>query len=234
MTPLYKKVIEPPPAPPFGPPETHHFYPHYYLQPGATSCDGYTARAQYGVTWSNLHDLAGTYATTTIVGADVRISSWDKTGQWYLLHRLNYLFDTSSIPVGSNILEVILHLWCSTKYNTLLLDAALNIFTSSPASDIDLVPADYQQYGAVPLSTPISYADCQIGAYNDFPFNQAGLDALIAGGITKLAVRESNYDAPDNLPPWLNYKHMWMRLIQRESGDEAQWPDLEVTYEPPL
>lgn len=217
-------------APPYGPPVTAHFHPDVW--PGDTSCDGYAARVIAGTSWPDLHEGAGTAGVSNTTSAPVRITSWDRDNQWHLIQRAFYLFDTSSIPEGSLIVATILHLYGAAKYNTLLLDAALNVFTSWPTTNTDIIPADYQKLDMVALATPITYAAFKVLDWNHLVFTEAGLSAIIPNGITRLAVREATYDATYVRPPWRSYKHMWMTIGQSEAAEE-RWADLEVTYQPP-
>lgn len=217
-------------APPFGPPVTAHFHPDRY--PGVTCCDGYAAHVAYGVSWPTIHEGGGTFGTTNITLARVRIYSFSNENTWYLIERPILLFDTSEIPEGSEIVSATLHVYGSDKGNTLGLNAALNVYTADPASDTDIVRWDFNEIDMVALATKIPYASFVTGAFNHLEFTEAGLIAIIPGGITKLALREAHYDATYVRPPWKSYKVMFMEISQAEAAEE-RWADLEVTYKPP-
>lgn len=212
---------------------TAHFHPHpFWYPPGATCCDGYAAHVALGVSWPTIHEGGGTAGTSNTTKADVRISSWDVDLMWYHIERPIFVFDTTEIPEGSEIVSATLHIYGVAKVNTLLLDAALNVYTADPGSDTDIVKWDYNEMDMVALATKIPYASFVVSDFNHLVFTEAGLIAIIPNGITKLALREANYDATWRRPPWRSYKHMWMSVAQSE-GAEERWADLEVTYRPP-
>jgi len=213
-------------------PITAHFHPDPYLEPAPTCCDGYAAHVAYGVSWPTIHEGGGTYGTSNVTFGRVRISSWDVENMWYMIERPIFTFDTSEIPEGSEIVSAILHIYGGTKVNTLGLDAAINVYTAWPASDTDIVWGDYNEMDMIALATKIPYASFDPVGWNDLVFTEAGLIAIIPNGITKLSLREANYDATWVRPPWRSYKHMYMTIPQTE-GTEEHWADLEVTYLPP-
>jgi len=217
-------------APPFGPPVTVHFHPDPHTE--LVTCDGYASRVQYGVSWPNLHEGAGTAGSANTTYAHVSLRTWDVDLQWMHIVRLFFLFDTSSIPEGSNILSAILRLYGVSKINQLLIPATINLFTSWPTTNTDIIAADYQKLDMIALSIPITYAAFDAAGWNDFPFTEEGLIAIIPAGITKIAVREATYDATYIRPPWKSYKRTEFGIAQSE-GAEDRWADLEVTYEPP-
>lgn len=231
MSPLYKMVIVPP-APPFGPPITSTFYPD--ADPEVTSVDGQVYRvASYPYPWNDVHDGPGTGATPSGDSGTIYLGAYGRTNRWRELRRFVFLFDTSSIPVGSLKTEAEFGGYIYNKSNTFSWEPAVAVFQSNPASNTDLVKADYQCLDAIPLSSAIAYADLVTGAFNIFLLNDQGLDAIIPGGITKLGLREALYDAPDIEPAWESNKlfHIYCYFADKEG---IYVPYLKVTYQPPL
>ena len=130
--------------------------------------------------------------------------------------------------------SAVLTVYGSGKSDGLNISPTINVFASNPASNTQLIPADYATLGSTPLcDTPITYADFKTGTPGDpntFALNAAGLAAISKTGITKLGLREASYDAPDIAPPpWVADK---MSAITSWSADKGGLykPKLVVTY----
>ena len=208
-------------------PTTVHFHPDVW--PGDTCCDGYAANVKYGVSWPTLHEGAGTYGTSNITSAGIRLRTWDTELMWHEIYRVFFLFDTSSIPADKTIIAAILHLYGTFKINQLNIPATINVFTSWPTTNTDIIAADFIKLDMVPLATPITYPAFKTYDWNHLVFTEAGLSAIIKEGITKLAIREATYDATWIRPPWSSFKRTDMYFAQSEADPEL-WADLEVTY----
>jgi len=173
------------------------FYPD--PNPEVTSVDGSARRFQAGSDWADIHDGAGNLGQH--IGTDrARLISWAAGDAWNELWRTIFLFDTSTIPLGATIVSAIVSLYIESRIKTFAWEGSLGIYASTPASNIAIVAADYQEIGIVELATPIGYNSIVAREYNDFQLNAAGLAAITKGGITKMGAREGDYDAPNIRP----------------------------------
>lgn len=223
-------------APPYGPPVTIKFYPDKH--PEVTSVDGYLERSISviaGEPWSTLRLGAGTGAYPSGTLFIIGFAAARDNGKWYAIVRSILLFDTSSIPVGSLIISATLNIRYDSKYNTGGWLAKIGVYQSHPASNTHLVPSDYNQIEETLLSNSIAYADWTSVGFNVFSLNATGLALIIPGGITKLALRESVFDAPNVPPTWYSgYKYLQFRGKSADTADPIDRPYLEVTYQPKL
>ncbi|MBA7713106.1 hypothetical protein ES703_122104 [subsurface metagenome] len=155
----------------------------------------------------------------------------DEAGKWTWLSRGIMLFDTSSIPNDAAIFSAILSLYGLAKYDMNSATPNINIYSSNPGSNIALVGTDWATLGSIPFcNTPIAYADWNIGVYNDFILNAAGLAAISKTGISKFGIRNANYDVvavePNNI---VGSKISLLRCWTADKGI-AYAPKLVVTY----
>lgn len=217
-------------APPFGPPVTVKFYsnPH----PETTSVDGYAARQAALQTWAGLHNGAGTHAGDADLVYYAGIGSWNVLNTWVRIFRVAMLFNTSTIPVGSLINSARVSIHGASKYNDSAWLATLGVFESFPNFNTAITTADYIHFNDTLLSSVIPYAQFHTPGEMFLNFNQFGKVAIVPGGITKLAIREATYDAPNIAPPWANNKNVSMTFYTAERGGTDR-PYLEVTYQPP-
>jgi hypothetical protein len=109
---------------------------------------------------------------------------------------------------------------------------ALNIYAAYPISDTEVVPADYQNVGAVPCCNwPISYALFNASGWNDFELNAFGISQITKEGITRFSLRESNYDAPNNEPAYSPNQALHFAGWSADMGLTYS-PRLQVIYTP--
>ena len=221
---LKKHRVAPPPEP-----ITAYFYPD--PSPEITCLDGYVEHSGGKLTWPELHAAPGNTAYTNSLRNNVYFNTYFNIGWWYVIARTIILFDTSSIPIGSTIISATLRIHGESKVDDLAVLPALNVYGSHPLSNTSLDPSDYQRTYDIPFSTQVEYNDFLIDMANYWPFNQDGLNAIVPGGITKLALREAKYDAPNISPLWTGGKNSQMHTHSRDKS-QALGPRLEVTYQP--
>jgi len=213
------------------PPVQTIFYPD--PSPEITCMDGQTQVDTTWRSWALIHPMSGTSATTVLPINYVRIrcGSGPVGNCYYQLYRSLMLFDTS-VNLGCHITSGKIHLWGKEKKDTGLTLPWLGIFSSNPATNIDLIPADHLTLGNTPLSAIITYGDYTVGAWNVLTLNAAGIAllnaALAADGIVKLGIREARYDAP-NIGPFETQSNRIITLSW-EAADHADphCPYLEV------
>lgn len=222
-------------APAFGPPETHYFYPD--PDPELTCLDGYLASAASPRPqgWDFLHDGTIVYPYDATVLSSIMVYCDRYVDAFYEIDRAIQLYDTSSIPEGSLITDAKLRI--KGDYKVMAAEwpnGGIVVVASNPASNTQLIAADWHTFGADLLTNIILQADYDDNGYNTFTFNPYSLGAIIAAGITKLGLIEHGYDLPNIEPPWARYRRILLRWKSREDIFDYNWPRLEVTYQPPL
>lgn len=183
-----------------------------------------------GQSWAVIRGGGGTGADDNDASGGVTIDADVDINEWDSIRRAILLFDTSTIPEGVYINSATLYLYGSSKSNSFAGNSfAINIYTSNPAANTEIVAGDYDSLGTAELSTEIAYADWGIAGYNEFVLDTTSINT---SGITKLGARESNYDAPNTEPSWENDKVCQMYFYLAEQGGTTNDPKLVVDYEP--
>ncbi len=232
MPPLYMVVMA---APRFGPPETHYFYPDAH--PEVTSVDGHCWRdpGPPYETYDKLRIRPGTNAEDSGNIFAVRIFSDEEEDLWRSISRGILLYDTSGIPEGASVTAAKLRLGVYTRSRIANWpNFAVGVVSSLPASNTDIVPADYGCLGTILRSDTISPFDVEAGETFELTLNAKGLAQITPGGITKLGLREMGYDAADVCPPWVSLSDSNIWFFSADIGVDGSKPRLEVTYLPPL
>jgi hypothetical protein len=123
------------------------------------------------------------------------------TGSWIALYRSIIVFDTSKIPPGAKILSATLRLRGFTKAANLGVLPNVNIYKAHPLQDAVLVGTDFARIDSDPLcDLAISYANWVVNGYNYFELNALGLSYINKFGVTKIGVRNANYDVAGVAP----------------------------------
>lgn len=223
IAPLYEMVIKPVPAPPTT--ITLYTQPH----PEVSSVDGGVLRWGVAESWATIRVGAGVLAYPSADLCYVEFTTGYTSNTWQILNRIILDWDGTPIPAGKTILSAKVRAYCSLKTLIGSLVPQYNIFQSNPASNINLVPADFQTFQAVPLSdSPIDYDDIVAGTWLEWDLNAAGL-ALINSGPIPLGIREQYYDAEGNAPAWVRYDTVVVEFHMAEYSDDHR-PQLVVTY----
>lgn len=209
--------------------ETPIFWIHYLwpLIPGGEAIfypilDGWAGRDSAG-TWAQVHAGIGTYADYVLTDARTSLASHPFQSKWSFFARSIILFDTTSLPPIYGVVSAKLDFISLGGADALGIAPAINVFRSAPLSNSSIVPADYLRLFDVPLATQIEFADWPAeGNLATFTLNAAGLSAIHTASITKLGLREANFDAPDidplaGAPPNPN-KASYMFVYTTEKG----------------
>lgn len=156
------------------------------------SLTGSAVRGGTLITWANVHDGVGTNAVTP-TGQFQIVRMNDAT--YGSISRLFILFDTSSIPDTEIITSATFSLYFydtdvhyGDPIGQQIIDFAIALVGSTPASDTTIVAADYQNMGV------IRYANIDIPYFKSagvktFTLNAAGLAAISKTGKTKFGLR---------------------------------------------
>lgn len=193
-----------------------------------------------GLSWSSLRTAVGTAANDSLGGEMIEflgIACDENENKYNRLRRSIFLFNVSALPGGAYINSATFSLY-GRNTGASSFEPKVNVYSSAPASNTELVPGDFDSLGSVPFcNTPISADDWTTLEYNDFILNVAGLAALataIAGaGILKLGVRDSVYDVGGATPPW---SYPGGRYFHTQYADYAAGskPKLTITYNLPV
>ena len=184
---------------------TKTFYPD--ANPEVSSVDGHVAHyaGAVGDTWANIRNGAGTHYADS---GNILHSAWIQAANsnlWVQIKRGVLLFDTSSLTAQATIISATLSIFGSDKDDQLGCSPDINVYASAPVSNIALEAGDYDSLGIIPLcDIPITYANWSITTYNNFLLNTVGLAAISKTGVTKLGLRNANYDVANVEPTWVS------------------------------
>lgn len=216
------------------PPEQTIFYSD--PDPEVTSVDGRVGRVWPQQSWSQIRNGIGTRAVDTLSGLIAWIRTTNPAGwnKYYELYRAIMLLDMS-IGIGASVASAVFHFYGDYKNDTHAKNPTLNLFSSNPASNIALVPADYGTLGTIPFGTAIAYADFLLNDWNEINLNAQGIAhinaALASDGIVKLGYREASWDAANN-DPFYNTPNAKMAFgaLDTDTADPTKRPYLEVVW----
>lgn len=220
------------------------FYPDPHVE--ITTVDGRVMRdVRPGTdTWVNIRNGAGT--TSNDDDTTLSLLNYECEGggsDWEFFQRSVVLFDTSGLPDDCTVTDAVLSIFGKAKADAIGIAPASNVYSSDPASNTALIAADYGCLGTEDLATEIAYADWSVVAYNDFTLIDVNTDGFATNadgtyinktGVTKLGLRDSTYDAPNNVPDPA-YGGTKVQGYTAEQGAPNK-PKLVITYsegEPP-
>ncbi len=193
-----------------------------------------------GITWAEMIAAPGTGSDDAVSQTSIAyIVSDSVTGRWKSLNRAIYLFGgLDGYPLlGATILSAIFSVWGVEKVDYAPWLPSTNIYSSNPASEVELIPADYACLGSTPFcDNPVSYLSWNANGFNNFTLNAVGLAALAAAirgdGILRLGIRNANYDVAGVSPTWISMKGSGVSGTFVEQGDPFR-PKLVITYSVP-
>jgi hypothetical protein len=113
----------------------------------------------------------------------------------------------------------------------------VNVYTSNPTTNNNLVAGDYSTLGTTALSTAIDYTNWQVGStYNAFALNASGLSAISKTGVSKFGVRNVYHDAAGNAPTWSMNQNYYLQNYFSEdaTADNGKDPKLVIAYTVPV
>jgi len=141
----------------------------------------------------------GTYGLLQIEQSGVE--EW----KWVTLTRSYFGIDLSDIPGGATILSATLKIKCDMKVNSADWDDLwLNIVQLTEAPDPEEKPLFVIIGNTELCDTPVTYEAWDIGDWNNFELNAAGL-ALVQAGVGTgcyLGMKEITYDKGYSPPEW--------------------------------
>jgi len=200
--------------------------------PDASSVDG-NIRREAAETWHTKQGHTdGTLVQAAVASARFGGFKTTLTPNWIYIWRSWFLFLTSGLPNACRVTGAVFSVVGTLVVDNLNVDPAINVYLTTPASDDALVNGDYDQIGTVAYATEIAEGAWNAAGYNDFTLIDVDTDDfgyISRIGVTKLGLRESNYDAPDIEPAHSD------NLESSFSGDFTEQgtgfkPTLVVTY----
>jgi len=200
--------------------------------PETTCCDGVSTA--WNTDWATTHALtAGTSSNAS--GATIQAGYSSAP----LLSRGFILFDTSVAGIqGVGLIGSATVRLKSYSPSPTTVDNSDNdgndyivIVASTPASNTDIVDADFDQCGAITnptaLSDTIDLGTLTPTAYSTWTLNATGLAAISQTGITKLGFREG-HDALNDTPDDFSFAP----FFSSETSGTGSDPELAITYRP--
>lgn len=184
--------------------------------------------------WANARASNGNTGDPT--EANSTIPFGEKVGGTWNIGRCVFLFDTSSLTSLVTITAAVFSTYAAgTALGKDLTEATypanLTLVSSNPASNNNLVAADFQSanWGTTKY-TDADFAISSYGAsdgYKDMTLNATGLAAISKTGITKLGTRPSNDYSDSTAPTARNY------VLGYFADNGTNIPKLVVTFTPP-
>ncbi len=209
------------------------FYPDDHVE--VTSVDGIVKRSTAGGTWADIRDGAGTGADdSSVTGFVWKLRSSVTVNEWYFIQRSIYLFDTSDLPDDVVVSGATFSIYGTNKVDPSGWTPDVNVYKSTPFANTALQADDYVDIGIAALcATPITYAGWDTSGYNNFVLVDVDTDDfgyISLVGVTKLGVRNANYDVADTPPanPGADVTASITGYCAEQGG--AVKPKLVVTY----
>jgi hypothetical protein len=210
------------------------FYPD--AGTGATTVDGFVKHAYAGgagQVWATIKAAAGTAHDDTGDYLTIDMTSDSGSPNWINLSRIIALFDTSSIEDTDTVGSATLSAYVFSTVIENQYGAKLNVYSSTPTADNDLANGDFASthFGTTPFSTSvdITAANFPSSAYKSFTLNGDGIAAISKTGITKLAFRESEFDAGAGTPTYATSKSQQLNFYSADRTGTNEDPKLVVS-----
>lgn len=200
---------------------------------GGTTVDGIMSHYAAGSSFATLRAAAGNGSDDTSSTGNTISLEADSTTTMDYMSRAIFIFDTSSIGDTDTVSDAVLSLYGEGKADAMGITPSINIYTSTPASNNDLVNGDYAQVGSTAqCDTAISYAGWSTAGYNDFTFNSTGRGNISKTGVSKFGARNANYDAANSAPstPYSGTGISRLRSYFADEAGTSKDPKLVVTY----
>ena len=209
----------------------------YFPDPGTSgpdSVDG-TVLQDYGtgngVAWSTIRNKAsGTSAAPSSAQATVVDMIADNVSNEFKALKRGFFLYKNNIAGGSTINSATVSLRGRAKSDGLSATPDINIFASNPATNTDLVTADFDAISRTPFSTAVTFAGFSTAGYNAFALNASGLAAIPPGGVAKFSAQNENYDVDNVAPAWTSLARSLFTIDFVEQAGTANDPKLDVDW----
>lgn len=223
--------------------EIFKWFPHYAAttiarpdpNPETTTVDGFTERSVVDEIFATIRGGAGTSADDSTAGISfTRVQASTTTNQFQAIRRFVMLYDASAIPDGDNIDSATLDAKSDGIANTLGGTPAVQITTSSPASNTAIVAGDFAvaNFGGTSFGSR-NLADLTPAAVFTWTVNGSGLTNISKTGITKWAFR-ADWDVDNSFGgTWASAADARLDGQQAEAAGTTNDPTLTVTHSVP-
>ena len=203
------------------------FYPDDHAE--STSVDG-DATEGTDASWSTLRGAAGDTASSNAASLYAQLVATSSSNVWSGMARGITLFDTSGLPDGDAITSAVLKIYTEDILDGLSPADSLSLVTTTPASNTNIVGADYAQFGSTKQAADLPLSGLSDDAYNSFTLNATGLGNISKTGITKFGIRLKS-DTDNSEPTWSSgaSRHVQIAAADESIGGEAR-PALVVTH----
>jgi len=193
-----------------------------------------------GVDWAVIRAAGGDGTDDTSAVLDtVYIRSDTVSDKWRFIFRGIFTYDTGgTIPDTDDVSAATYTLYGDNKADGLSITPNINVYSAAPAGNDQIVAGDFDSIGTTAYSTAITYANWQVNvsdpAANAFAFNATGIAAISKTGITKLGVRNGQYDADAVAPTWASASISSLACNFLEQTSTTRDPLLSVTHAAPV
>ena len=186
-------------------------------------------------TWAAIQGGAGTGAFPDAASeAALWIAAGASAGQWQVISRGIFLFDTSTLTANASISDAVISLYGQSKQDVEGWTPNIDIYTSAPASNTALVAGDFDSLGTTSQTgSPITYAGFSTAGYNAFTLNATGRGNVSLTGISKFGSRNANYDVANSAPAFTAFASNGIQIYFADQAGTANDPKLVVTYTKP-
>lgn len=179
--------------------------------------------------FSTVRNSSGALATPTENTSNLGISNDGTTG--WIINRFICLFDTSALTAIAVISSTILSLYGRPKTDVYSQNPNIDIYISNPASNNNLVAADYSTLGTISQTgSPITYSSFSTSGYNDFTFDSTGIGNISKTGISKFGSRNQNFDTANTAPSLPAGGNAILAFYTADWTGTTQDPKLVITY----
>lgn len=163
---------------------------------------GVMAYIDGGDTWANLKATTGNEIGDNSDTRYPGISPYSTINTYVQIERGILIFPTYVLPDDSTIKSSVFSVYGYSKNNALG-DPSANIYNVTTLSDTSISASDYDTCGTTAYcNTPIPYASWNDVGWNNFTLNATGLAAISKTGVTKICIREVNFDVANVEPTW--------------------------------
>lgn len=196
---------------------------------GATTVDGHVRRASVSETFSGIRTGSGSSHGDTWASencAQLTADATPNTDKYTILRRGIFTADTTGVPSGDTVSSFVFSIYGSAKQNGLG-EPDLDVVSATPASNNDLVNADYAygNFGTSPYGS-IAYSAFSTSAYNDITCSPA---AVNKAGITKLGLRLA-WDTDNSAPTWVSAAVSSYQIYFADQSGTTNDPKLTIIH----
>ena len=177
------------------------FYPDPGTGGGNVTVDGTVRQENKAQTWATfIANATGTqHDDTDNIGLIIALQADNTLDQWDDLWKAILTFDTSTITSSATVSATSLSL--EIEASTDDFTDAIAIVGATPASDNELINADFDQLGSTLFAPTLAIGSINDNVYNVFTFNATGIAAIVKDGITAVGALNESVRS-DTEPPW--------------------------------